>query len=202
MVLERLPRGHVIAVDASPSMCEHARERLPADRDDRDLLRPARARAARTGRRDRLDRDLPLDPRPRRPVRAHARRCCGRAASSSRSAAAPATSPPCARLGDELGPPFAEHLARMPPTWNYADAARHARAARARRLRRRRLLARAGAGDPAAAARVPRDRRSSGCTPRTCREELRDPFLDAIIERLDDPPVLDYVRLNWDARAR
>src|SRR5580658_749260 len=32
MVLERLPRGRVIAVDASPSMCETARERLPADR--------------------------------------------------------------------------------------------------------------------------------------------------------------------------
>ena len=32
MVLERLPRGHVIAVDGSPSMAEKARERLPADR--------------------------------------------------------------------------------------------------------------------------------------------------------------------------
>src|ERR1700720_1189928 len=32
MLLERLPRGHVIAVDASPAMCERARERLPADR--------------------------------------------------------------------------------------------------------------------------------------------------------------------------
>jgi trans-aconitate 2-methyltransferase len=32
MVLERLPHGHVIAVDGSPSMAEKARERLPADR--------------------------------------------------------------------------------------------------------------------------------------------------------------------------
>src|ERR1700733_4471163 len=32
MVLELLPRGRVIAVDGSPSMCETARERLPADR--------------------------------------------------------------------------------------------------------------------------------------------------------------------------
>ena len=32
MVLERLPRGHVIAVDGSPSMVEKARERLPGDR--------------------------------------------------------------------------------------------------------------------------------------------------------------------------
>src|SRR3954467_14657112 len=28
MLLERLPRGHVVAVDASPSMVEHARKRL------------------------------------------------------------------------------------------------------------------------------------------------------------------------------
>ena len=32
MLLERLPEGHVIAVDAAPSMVEHAREALPADR--------------------------------------------------------------------------------------------------------------------------------------------------------------------------
>ena len=32
MVLERLRRGHVIAVDGSVSMAERARERLPADR--------------------------------------------------------------------------------------------------------------------------------------------------------------------------
>jgi trans-aconitate 2-methyltransferase len=32
MLLERLPEGHVVAVDAAPSMVEHAREVLPADR--------------------------------------------------------------------------------------------------------------------------------------------------------------------------
>src|ERR1017187_5014635 len=32
MVLERLPRGHVFAVDGSQSMAQRARERLPADR--------------------------------------------------------------------------------------------------------------------------------------------------------------------------
>ena len=32
MLLERLPRGRVVAVDASPSMVERAREALPADR--------------------------------------------------------------------------------------------------------------------------------------------------------------------------
>jgi trans-aconitate 2-methyltransferase len=32
MLLERLPDGHVVAVDAAPSMVEHARATLPADR--------------------------------------------------------------------------------------------------------------------------------------------------------------------------
>jgi trans-aconitate 2-methyltransferase len=32
MLLERLPRGHVVAVDQAPSMVEHAREALPRDR--------------------------------------------------------------------------------------------------------------------------------------------------------------------------
>jgi trans-aconitate 2-methyltransferase len=32
MLLERLPRGHVVAVDQAPSMVEHARAALPADR--------------------------------------------------------------------------------------------------------------------------------------------------------------------------
>jgi trans-aconitate 2-methyltransferase len=32
MLLERLPDGHVVAVDAAPSMVEHARAALPADR--------------------------------------------------------------------------------------------------------------------------------------------------------------------------
>ena len=32
MLLERLPRGYVVAVDQAPSMVEHAREALPAER--------------------------------------------------------------------------------------------------------------------------------------------------------------------------
>jgi trans-aconitate 2-methyltransferase len=32
MLLERLPRGHVVAVDRAPSMVEHARSALPRDR--------------------------------------------------------------------------------------------------------------------------------------------------------------------------
>jgi hypothetical protein len=31
--------------------------------------------------------------------------------------------------------------------------------------------------------------------------DLRDPFLDAMMERLPAPALLDYVRLNFDATA-
>jgi hypothetical protein len=31
---------------------------------------------------------------------------------------------------------------------------------------------------------------------------LHEGFLDAAVEELGDPLVLDYVRLNWDATAR
>jgi hypothetical protein len=31
-------------------------------------------------------------------------------------------------------------------------------------------------------------------------DELHDPFIDAVTERMDDPVTLDYVRLNMEAR--
>ena len=67
------PRGRVYAVDVAPSMAEHAREAL-GDRADRALPGPGRARPARARRRDLLQRHLPLDPRPRRAVRARCTR--------------------------------------------------------------------------------------------------------------------------------
>ena len=32
-------------------------------------------------------------------------------------------------------------------------------------------------------------------------EALRDPFVDAVLERMVEPVTIDYVRLNIDARA-
>jgi hypothetical protein len=32
--------------------------------------------------------------------------------------------------------------------------------------------------------------------------ELRGDYLDALVDELGEPMVLDYVRLNWDASAR
>ena len=88
----------------------------------------------------------------------------------------------------------------MPTTVELRERAGDATLARARRLRRVRGLARAAPDGPAAPARVHGD----GDLPRPADglpAELRDPFLDAMMERLPAPAVLDYVRLNFDATA-
>ena len=181
MVLARLPRGHVIAVDGSAAMTEAARERLPADRvtvicsDLLDLSCPSPS--TRSSRR----RPSTGSSTTTRCSRACGR-CCAAAGSSSPSAAAPATSPHVRRLGEQLGPPFAERLAAMPPTWNYATP-----------QDTRERLERAGFAVDAcwlepAPATPPRPREFLETVVFRVHlarlpEELRDPFLDAVMER-------------------
>ena len=73
---ERVPDGTVIAVDGSEAMVEQTR----AARHHRVHGRPRRADARRAGRRDPQHRHLPLDPRPRAPLRPPARRAASRRA--------------------------------------------------------------------------------------------------------------------------
>ncbi len=75
LLLERLPRGRVIAVDASPAMVARARERARRPR-RRAPATSRRAAARRAGRRGVLERDVPLGARPR----ARCSRACGGAA--------------------------------------------------------------------------------------------------------------------------
>ena len=141
-VTEQLPSGcrtgASIALDASPSMVEAARERL-ARFGDRvayvvaDLGRAAAA-AGRLGRRDPLDRDVPLGPRPRRAVREPRRACCGRAAGSSPSAAGPGTSAAVLAV-------LPDDRRRVGGPVDVRDARGDARAARGRRLHRHRDVA-------------------------------------------------------------
>jgi trans-aconitate 2-methyltransferase len=200
MVLERVPDGRVIAVDASPSMCEHAAARLPADRTtvicsdltELELPEPVDAIVSTATFHWILDHDA-LFARMRGVLRADGQFVaqCGGAGNLAG----------VRRLGEELGPPFAAHLAGMPPAWNYAqpDDTRE-------RLERAGFLVGACWLEPSPASPPqPREfletvifRVHLSRLP----EELHDAFLDAIMERLGDPPVLDYVRLNWDARAR
>jgi trans-aconitate 2-methyltransferase len=188
MVLARLPRGHVIAVDGSPAMTETASARLPADRVtvicsdllDLTLDEPVDAIVSTATFHWILDHDA-LFARMRALLRRGGQFVaqCGGAGNLAR----------VRRLGEQLGPPFAEHLAAMPPTWNYATP-----------QDTRERLERAGFAVDAcwlepAPASPPRPREFLETVVFRVHvarlpEELRDPFLDAIMVRLVEPPAL------------
>lgn len=199
-LLERLPRGHVIAVDESPSMIEAARRRLGPDADLRraDLLELELAEPL----------DAILSTATFHWVANH-----DRLFSRLRAALAPG-----GRLVAQCGgegnidilrgearkvladEPYARHFRAWRPPWNYQGP----------HDTRARLLA---AGFSAAdcwltpAPREPEQPRAFLSTivlgPHVQRlpTELREPFMDAVLARLGEPVVVDYVRLNIDAVA-
>jgi trans-aconitate 2-methyltransferase len=202
MVLELLPRGRVIAVDGSPSMCETARARLPADRTTvicSDLLA--------------LELDEQVDAivstatfhwihdheslfaRMRAAVRDGGQFVaqCGGAGNIDHAR----------EIGEAIATtaPFDEHVATLGPIWNYAN------------VEQTRARLDAAGFDVSECWLQP-----APVTPPRPREfletviyapyldhlpqALHDAFLDAATARLGEPIVLDYVRLNWDATAR
>jgi trans-aconitate 2-methyltransferase len=199
-LIERLPRGHVIAIDESPSMIDAARARLGPEADLRvgDLL------------------ELELQP----PVDAifstatfHWIADHERLFARLRAALVPG-----GRLVAQCGgegninvlratanqvrerEPYAEHFRDWHPPWNYAGP----------EITRERLLQ---AGFSAAdcwlapAPREPEDPRAFlstivlGPHVQQLPEPLREPFMDDVLEALGKPVVVDYVRLNIDAVA-
>jgi trans-aconitate 2-methyltransferase len=199
-LIERVPRGKVIAVDTSASMVDAARQRLGPQADIRrqDLLE--------------LELDEPVDAvlstatfhwiadHERLFARLHgALRPGGRLVAQ------------CGGEGNitELRgranailarAPYAEHFTDWRPPWNYA----------APEPTRERLL---GAGFASAECWLapapqepehPREFLSTivlGPHVQHLPEELRDPFMDAVLTELGAPVVVDYVRLNIDATA-
>jgi trans-aconitate 2-methyltransferase len=199
-LIERVPRGKVIAVDTSASMVDAARQRLGPQADIRrqDLLE--------------LKLDEPVDAvlstatfhwiadHERLFARLHgALRPGGRLVAQ------------CGGEGNitELRgranailarAPYAEHFTDWRPPWNYA----------APEPTRERLL---GAGFASAECWLapapqepehPREFLSTivlGPHVQHLPEELRDPFMDAVLAELGAPVVVDYVRLNIDATA-
>ncbi|HSZ13837.1 MAG TPA: class I SAM-dependent methyltransferase [Solirubrobacteraceae bacterium] len=199
-LIERLPRGRVIAIDESPSMIAAARERLGPDADlrVRDLLE--------------LELEAPVDA-----ILSTAtfhwiadheqlfKRLRGALKPGGRLVAQ------CGGEGniDVLRgkanevrdrDPYAEHFAGWQPPWNYAGP----------NVTRARLLA---AGFDAAecwlepAPREPEDPRAFlsqivlGPHVQQLPEPLREPFMDDVLAALGEPVVVDYVRLNIDATA-
>ena len=192
-LVERLPRGHVVAVDGSPSMVEQARERLGPGVEVfvADLLELELDRARR---RDPLHRDLPLDPRPRPAVRAPVRGARARAAGSSPSAAARATSRPCRRRSTRSPSP---RWRAGPGPWNFQSP--EDTAARLERI---------GFTDirtwPQDVRVEPDDMREYlgtvvlGSHLERIPEERRDAFVEAVLAEMPEPAI-GYVRLNLQA---
>jgi trans-aconitate 2-methyltransferase len=227
MLLDRLPNGRVLAVDGSPSMVAAARDRLDPSRTQvicADLLdlalpeltpvepslvdvSPAELSPADVSLADPLDAAIStatfhwiadhdrLFARIRavlRPGAAFVAQCGGRGNIDR-----------VRRLAELVTaePPYAEHFAGWPGPWHYAAPTETtARLERAGFDVERCWLAPAPVTPPR-----PREFLETViCAPYLERmpAELRDPFLDRLLDGLGDPLVLDYVRLNWDARAR
>jgi trans-aconitate 2-methyltransferase len=199
-LIERLPRGSVIAIDESPSMIDAARERLGPGADLRvgDLLE--------------LELETPVDAILSTAtfhwIADHERlfaRLRGALARGGRLVA---------QCGGETNidilrgtanevlahEPYAQHFLDWSPPWNYAGPD----------ITRERLLA---AGFSAAecwlepAPREPEDPRAFlstivlGPHVQQLPEALRAPFMDDVLAVLGKPVVVDYVRLNIDAVA-
>ena len=152
LVAERVPDGHVIAVDGSEAMVAGDPQRGGIEA---FACRPRRARARRARRRDPLDRDLPLDRGPRGACSRACTRRSSPAAGSPRSAAARATSP----TSRPRSTPSTSRPSAAGPARGTTPRPRRPRAApRARRLHRRLDVAAAVAGRARRPARVLHDR--------------------------------------------
>jgi trans-aconitate 2-methyltransferase len=197
-LVERLPHGHVIAVDGSPAMVEQARERLGDRAEVRvaDLLHlqldePVDAILSTATfhwihDHDRLFERLLAALRPGGRLVAQ----CGGAGNVAALEAA------ARRVGERE--PFAATLAGWPGPWRFASPRETAE--------RLRDLGYVDVWTWRHDVRVvPEDPReyvgtvALGSHTDRLPPDLREPFLDAVLDELDEP-VVDYVRLNVLAR--
>jgi trans-aconitate 2-methyltransferase len=213
-LLERLPSGRVIAVDASRSMVEAARERLGAPAPFGST--PAGGRSGRVEVRlldllhlalpepvdavfstatfhwipdhDRLFRRLHAALRPGGRLVAQ---CGGEGNIDVLRGEANAVL---------AGEPYAEHFRGWRPPWNY----RGAEETRSRLLEAGFTSAECWLMPAPKQPEHPREFLSTivlGPHVQRLPAELRDRFLDDVLARLGEPVVVDYVRLNIDATA-
>jgi trans-aconitate 2-methyltransferase len=206
-LLERLPRGRVVAVDASASMLDAAAERLApvlgaedgrlelrlADLTELELAEPVDAVLSTATFHWIADHDL-LFARLRALLRPGGRlvaQCGGEGNVDGLRGRARAV---------VQREPYAGHFSDFRAPWNYAAPA----------PTRERLL-HAGFTDArcwlAPAPRQPEHPREFLATivlgphVQHLPEPLREPFMDEVLAELGDPVVVDYVRLNIDATA-
>ncbi len=199
-LIERLPRGQVIAVDQSPSMVDAARKRLGPGVDIRvlDLLeleleRPVDAIFSTAtfhwiADHDRLFRHLRAALVPGGRLVAQ----CGGEGNIEilRGHVAPL-------LSQE---PYAEHFRDWEPPWNYASAPKTEERLRSAGFASAKCWLTPAPREP----EYPREFLSTivlGPHVQKLPEELRDRFMDDALQRIGEPVVVDYVRLNIDAVA-
>jgi trans-aconitate 2-methyltransferase len=200
LLLERLPHGHVVAVDAAPSMVEHAREALPPDRatvlcqslTELMLEEPVDAAFSNAvfhwiADHERLFERLFHALRPGARLVAQ---CGGKGNIDA-----------FRRLADEVAgePPYAPYMEDFVGPWNYAspeDTQARLEAAGFEEVRCWLQPWPVTPADPLAYAGTV----CLGNHLEALPEELREPYAEEVIRRSGEPFVLEYVRLNIDAR--
>jgi len=203
MLLERLPSGRVIGVDGSQAMVDEARKNLAqwadqvelsaADLLELDLEQPVDAVFSNATFHWIPDHDL-LFRRLRaamKPGAALVAQCGGEGNVAEFDAAIGETS---------ALPEFAPDLADLPTPYNFAAPAETERRLEASGFDGVRCWLEEKLVQP----EQPRDfAAASGLAPHLERlpEEKREPFVDAVMERLEQPVSFRYVRLNIDAVA-
>jgi trans-aconitate 2-methyltransferase len=200
ILVERLPRGRVIAVDASPSMVDAARERLGATADVRvmdleqlELEQPLDAILSTAtfhwiGDHERLFARMHATLRPGGQLVAQ---CGGEGNVRGTREAATAVS---------AREPFAPYMRGWDGPWNFSSAELAEQRLRAAGFSEARCWLREVTVYPP----EPREfLRTVNLGSHLLRlpEDLREPFVDAVHEIVGEPYRIDYVRLNIEAVA-
>jgi trans-aconitate 2-methyltransferase len=203
LVLDRVPNGGVVAVDAAPSMIEQARERFtdelrvsvldPVSLTELELDEPVDAAFSNAvfhwiKDHEALFEHLQAALRPGAPL---VSQCGGKGNIDS-----------FRRLADEVAaePPYADHMAGFAGPWNYAAPEETED-----------RLGRAGFADVRCwlepwpvSPPEPLEYAMTVCLGNHLEElpePLRRPFAEEVVRRSGDPLCLEYVRLNITARA-
>ncbi len=199
-LIERLPRGRVIAVDMSESMVAAARERLGPGADIRraDLLElelgePVDAILSTATFHWIADHDALF------------RRLHGALAPGGRLSAQCGGEGNIAKLRGRAGAvmgrnPYAEHFRKFRPPWNYANAPDTQARLRAAGFAAAECWLKEAPTEP----EHPREFLSTivlGPHVQHLPESLREPYMDEVMAELAAPVIVDYVRLNIDATA-
>ena len=199
LLIDRLPDGHVVAVDSAPSMVEHAREALGeratvlcASLTELTLDEPVNAVFSNAvfhwiADHERLFERLFATLKPGGRLVAQ---CGGKGNIDA-----------FRRLADEVAaePPYAEHMTHFAGPWNYAspeDTEARLLAAGFDEVRCWLQPWPVSPGDPVEYARTV----CLGNHLEALPEDLRERYAEEVVRRSGDPLVLEYVRLNIDAR--